>query len=184
LFLELKVKFSLDAARPYIPGPTQTTVFHSQPPLPSSPSWHANKSAGSGSGSGPNPSSSPRNPALSSVPPPAVGGGPFKYEDLELATKGFSESNVLGQGGFGLVYQGTLSGKEVAIKKLKSGGGQGDREFRAEVEIIGRVHHRNLVSLVGYCIHEDQRLLIYEYVPNKTLDFHLHGMLSIILLLK
>jgi Protein tyrosine and serine/threonine kinase len=171
----------LDAAGRYIPGQIQTTVFHSQPPLPSSPSWHAKNSVGNGSGSGLKPSSSPRNPPLSSVPPPAVGGGAFKYEDLEIATKGFSESNLLGEGGFGLVYQGTLSGKEVAIKKLKSGSGQGEREFRTEVEIISRVHHRNLVSLVGYCIHEDQRLLIYEYVPNKTLDFHLHGMLLIIL---
>ncbi|KAJ4732731.1 Proline-rich receptor-like protein kinase PERK1 [Rhynchospora pubera] len=128
-------------------------------------------------GLGPKPSSGSRNLPLSPspVPGPAIAGGPYKYEDLDLATNGFSESNVLGQGGFGLVYRGTLSGKEVAIKKLKSGGGQGDREFRAEVEIISRVHHRNLVSLVGYCIHEDQRLLVYEYVQNKTLEFHLHG---------
>ncbi|XP_078168856.1 proline-rich receptor-like protein kinase PERK3 isoform X1 [Carex rostrata] len=112
---------------------------------------------------------------MSPAPAPAMAGGAFKYEDLEIATNGFAESNVLGQGGFGLVYQGTLTGKEVAIKKLTSGSGQGDREFRAEVEIISRVHHKNLVSLVGYCVHEDQRLLVYEYVPNKTLDFHLHG---------
>uniref|UniRef100_A0A453FIH7 non-specific serine/threonine protein kinase n=1 Tax=Aegilops tauschii subsp. strangulata TaxID=200361 RepID=A0A453FIH7_AEGTS len=55
-----------------------------------------------------------------------------------------------------------------------AGSGQGHREFRAEVDIISRVHHKNLVSLVGFCIHAEQRLLVYEYVPNKTLESHLH----------
>ncbi|KAF0925208.1 hypothetical protein E2562_015620 [Oryza meyeriana var. granulata] len=121
--------------------------------------------------------SDPPPPPQSPPPRPAVSGGTVSYADLEAATSGFSESNLLGQGGFGHVYRGVLPGgrQEVAIKKLRPGGGQGDREFRAEVEIISRVHHRNLVSLVGYCIHGDQRLLVYEYVPNKTLDFHLHG---------
>ncbi|KAK6125492.1 hypothetical protein DH2020_040762 [Rehmannia glutinosa] len=67
------------------------------------------------------------------------------------------------------------NGREVAVKSLKSGSGQGEREFQAEVEIISRVHHRYLVSLVGYCIAGEQRMLVYEYVPNKTLEFHLHG---------
>ncbi|PKI42686.1 hypothetical protein CRG98_036968 [Punica granatum] len=67
------------------------------------------------------------------------------------------------------------NGRVVAVKQLKAGSGQGEREFRAEVEIISRVHHRHLVSLVGYCISEQQRLLIYEFVPNKTLEHHLHG---------
>eukprot|EP00253_Pinus_taeda_P009422 PITA_09422 len=66
-------------------------------------------------------------------------------------------------------------GQVVAVKQLKVGGGQGELEFQAEVEIIGRVHHRNLVSLVGYCITDSQRLLIYEYVPNGSLEQHLHG---------
>ncbi|KAL5229649.1 hypothetical protein ABZP36_028425 [Zizania latifolia] len=108
--------------------------------------------------------------------PPAVTGGTVSYADLEAATGGFSDGNLLGEGGFGHVYRGTLrGGQEVAIKKLRPGSGQGDREFHAEVEIISRVHHRNLVSLVGYCIYGDQRLLVYEYVTNKTLEFHLHG---------
>lgn len=107
-------------------------------------------------------------------PPPAVTGGTVSYEDLAAATDGFSDANLLGQGGFGNVYRGTLGEQEVAIKKLRPGSGQGDREFRAEVEIISRVHHRHLVSLVGFCVHGDQRLLVYEYVPNKTLEFHLH----------
>lgn len=103
----------------------------------------------------------------------------FTYEELVQATDGFSERNLLGEGGFGCVYKGILTdGREVAVKQLKIGGGQGEREFRAEVEIISRVHHRHLVSLVGYCISEHQRLLVYDYVPNNTLHYHLHGKTS------
>ncbi|KAF0932732.1 hypothetical protein E2562_012075 [Oryza meyeriana var. granulata] len=103
-------------------------------------------------------------------------GGSLSYDQLAAATNGFSSDNVIGQGGFGCVYKGKLQdGTEVAIKKLKTESKQGDREFRAEVEIITRVHHRNLVSLVGYCIFGNERLLVYEFVPNKTLDTHLHG---------
>ncbi|KAG8366530.1 hypothetical protein BUALT_Bualt17G0089500 [Buddleja alternifolia] len=99
----------------------------------------------------------------------------FAYEELVNATNGFSAHNLLGEGGFGSVYKGVLeNGKDVAVKKLKIGGGQGEREFRAEVEIISRIHHRHLVSLVGYCISEERRLLVYDYVPNNTLYFHLH----------
>ncbi|MCL7033423.1 hypothetical protein MKW94_029572, partial [Papaver nudicaule] len=68
-----------------------------------------------------------------------------------------------------------LDGRAVAVKQLKTGGNQGEREFRAEVEIISRIHHRHLVSLVGYCIAENQRLLVYEFLPNNNLDHHLHG---------
>ncbi|XP_007046368.2 PREDICTED: proline-rich receptor-like protein kinase PERK9 isoform X1 [Theobroma cacao] len=100
----------------------------------------------------------------------------YTYEELAKATNGFSEQNLLGEGGFGAVYKGfLLDGREVAVKQLKIGGGQGEREFKAEVEIISRIHHRHLVSLVGYCISENRRLLIYEYVPNNTLYFHLHA---------
>uniref|UniRef100_A0A1J3DMR2 non-specific serine/threonine protein kinase n=1 Tax=Noccaea caerulescens TaxID=107243 RepID=A0A1J3DMR2_NOCCA len=100
----------------------------------------------------------------------------FSYEDLVIATNGFSDENLLGEGGFGRVYKGVLpDGRVVAVKQLKIGGGQGDREFKAEVETISRVHHRNLLSLVGYCISENRRLLIYDYVPNNNLYFHLHA---------
>lgn len=100
----------------------------------------------------------------------------FTYQELYDATDGFSQDNVLGEGGFGCVYKGTLvDGRVVAVKQLKAGGGQGEREFRAEVEIISRIHHRHLVSLVGYCIAENQRILIYDYVPNDTLHYHLYG---------
>ena len=119
------------------------------------------------------------NPA--SLPPPSPGLGGFNksqfgYEELAAATGGFSQANLLGQGGFGYVHKGVLTdGREVAVKSLKSGSGQGEREFQAEVEIISRVHHRHLVSLVGYCIADGQRMLVYEFVTNKTLEFHLHG---------
>ncbi|XP_024022303.1 proline-rich receptor-like protein kinase PERK8 isoform X2 [Morus notabilis] len=132
--------------------------------------------------------------SYSPAPPPRVGSGSgsdfmyapseggvsnskswFTYEELIQATNGFSTQNLLGEGGFGCVYKGVLvDGREVAVKQLKIGGGQGEREFRAEVEIISRVHHRHLVSLVGYCISEHQRLLVYDYVPNNNLHYHLH----------
>ncbi|XP_035540193.1 proline-rich receptor-like protein kinase PERK9 [Juglans regia] len=99
----------------------------------------------------------------------------FTYEELFKATNGFSNQNLLGEGGFGSVYKGYLPDeREVAVKQLKIGGGQGEREFKAEVETISRIHHRHLVSLVGYCISENRRLLVYDYVPNNTLYFHLH----------
>ncbi|KAG6733724.1 hypothetical protein I3843_01G229100 [Carya illinoinensis] len=100
----------------------------------------------------------------------------FSYEELATATNVFSNANLLGEGGFGYVHKGVLpNGKVVAIKQLKSGSAQGEREFRAEVEVISRVHHKHLVSLVGYCIAGAQRMLVYEFVPNYTMDFHLHG---------
>lgn len=101
----------------------------------------------------------------------------FTYEELAIATDNFSDTNLLGQGGFGYVHKGVLhDGRDVAIKQLKLGSGQGEREFQAEVEMISRVHHSHLVSLLGHCISGIQRLLVYEYVPNQTLEFHLHGM--------
>nr|KYP66745.1 BRASSINOSTEROID INSENSITIVE 1-associated receptor kinase 1 [Cajanus cajan] len=116
------------------------------------------------------------------LPPPsptlALGlkGGTFSYEELAAATNGFADVNLIGQGGFGYVHKGVLpNGKEVAVKSLKSGSGQGEREFQAEIDIISRVHHRHLVSLVGYCISGGQRMLVYEFIPNNTLEYHLHG---------
>jgi serine/threonine protein kinase len=103
----------------------------------------------------------------------------FSYEELTSITSNFSRDNVIGEGGVGCVYQGWLpDGKSVAVKQLKAGSGQGEREFQAEVEIISRVHHRHLVSLVGYCVAQHHRMLIYEFVPNGTLEHHLHGTTS------
>ncbi|KAK7386882.1 hypothetical protein VNO78_27229 [Psophocarpus tetragonolobus] len=100
----------------------------------------------------------------------------FTYEMIMEITNSFSTQNVIGEGGFGCVYKGCLAdGRAVAVKRLKAASGEGERAFKAEVEIISRVHHRHLVSLVGYCIFEQQRILIYKYVPNGTLYHHLHG---------
>ena len=105
----------------------------------------------------------------------------FKYEELERATNGFATANFLGEGGFGPVHRGHLpNGKEVAVKQLKAGSSQGEREFQAEIETISRVHHRHLVSLDGYCIADTHRLLVYEFVPNNTLYFHLHGIARVV----
>ncbi|XP_025888126.1 proline-rich receptor-like protein kinase PERK1 isoform X2 [Solanum lycopersicum] len=106
----------------------------------------------------------------------AFSGGNFTYEELWLATSGFSTSNLLGEGGFGYVHKGVLpTGREIAVKQLKVGSHQGEREFQAEVETISRVHHKHLVSLVGYCMNGTKRLLVYEFVSNRTLEYHLHG---------
>ncbi|CAH8358864.1 unnamed protein product [Eruca vesicaria subsp. sativa] len=100
----------------------------------------------------------------------------FSYQELVKATNGFSQENLLGEGGFGCVYKGVLpDGRVVAVKQLKVGGGQGDREFKAEVETLSRIHHRHLVSIVGHCISDDRRLLIYDFVSNNDLYFHLHA---------
>ncbi|CAN6204214.1 unnamed protein product [Urochloa humidicola] len=116
------------------------------------------------------------------LPGPGAGGevvfrGAFGYGELLAATDNFSDSNLVGRGGFGDVYVGTVDGGiAVAVKRLRVGSQQGDREFQAELRIINRVHHRNLVSLVGYCVADGgQRLLVYEFVPNMTLHHHLHG---------
>ncbi|KAG6395725.1 hypothetical protein SASPL_141849 [Salvia splendens] len=100
----------------------------------------------------------------------------FSIEDLERATGNFDGSRIVGEGGFGLVYGGTLDdGRKVAVKVLKRDDKQGGREFLAEVEMLGRLHHRNLVKLIGICPDEHSRYLVYELVPNGSLESHLHG---------
>ncbi|KAM0835676.1 hypothetical protein ACQ4PT_062784 [Festuca glaucescens] len=100
----------------------------------------------------------------------------FKFVEIDKATNGFDDSAVLGEGGFGCVYQGTLEdGTTVAVKVLKRFDGQGEREFLAEVEMLGRLHHRNLVKLLGICVEENARCLVYELIPNGSVESHLHG---------
>ncbi|CAH9099149.1 unnamed protein product [Cuscuta epithymum] len=100
----------------------------------------------------------------------------FTLRDLELATNRFSAENVIGEGGYGVVYKGTLvNGTEVAVKKLLNNLGQAEKEFRVEVEAIGHVRHKNLVRLLGYCIEGVHRMLVYEYVNNGNLEQWLHG---------
>ncbi|PKI37963.1 hypothetical protein CRG98_041636 [Punica granatum] len=92
-------------------------------------------------------------------------------EIIVEATNNFSDENKLGQGGFGPVYKGKFpGGQEIAIKRLLSSSGQGFEEFRNEVILIARLQHRNLVRLLGYCIEGDEKILLYEYMPNKSLD--------------
>ncbi|PSS30820.1 Proline-rich receptor-like protein kinase [Actinidia chinensis var. chinensis] len=135
------------------------------------PTTHSSEYSSGGFSGGPN-NGTPASPHMAL----ALNQSNFTYEELADATMGFSQANLLGQGGFGFVHKGVLpNGKEVAVKSLKSGSGQGEREFQAEVEIISRVHHHHLVSLVGYCIADGQRMLVYEFVPNTTLKHHLHG---------
>ncbi|KAL4383386.1 hypothetical protein GQ457_15G021020 [Hibiscus cannabinus] len=106
----------------------------------------------------------------------------LQYEELEEATNNFAPSSILGEGGFGRVFKGVLSdGTAVAIKRLTNGGPQGDKEFLVEVEMLSRLHHRNLVKLVGYYSSRDssQNLLCYELVPNGSLEAWLHGPLGV-----
>ncbi|KAL3717694.1 hypothetical protein ACJRO7_009175 [Eucalyptus globulus] len=104
------------------------------------------------------------------------------YEELKKATDNFARESILGEGGFGRVFKGVLSdGTAVAIKRLTSGGQQGDKEFLVEVEMLSRLHHRNLVKLVGYYSSPEssQNLLCYELVRNGSLESWLHGPLGV-----
>ncbi|KAJ7014819.1 hypothetical protein NC653_004197 [Populus alba x Populus x berolinensis] len=96
----------------------------------------------------------------------------FDLSTIANATDYFSIRNKLGEGGFGSVYKGTLiEGQEVAVKRLSKNSGQGLTEFKNEVILIAKLQHRNLVKLLGCCIEGDERILIYEYMPNKSLDY-------------
>ncbi|GER28406.1 protein kinase superfamily protein [Striga asiatica] len=100
----------------------------------------------------------------------------FTLRDLEVATNKFSKENIIGEGGYGIVYRGQLAnGTIVAVKRLLNNLGQAEKEFRVEVEAIGHVRHKNLVRLLGYCVEGTHRLLVYEYVNNGNLEQWLHG---------
>ncbi|KAJ9190172.1 hypothetical protein P3X46_001400 [Hevea brasiliensis] len=99
----------------------------------------------------------------------------FTYKELAKTTGGFSNVNLLGEGGFGQVFKGTLpNGIVVAIKKLKFTFGQGEKELMAVIGVLDRIHHRHLVKLIGYCNEKANRLLIYEFIPNNSLRYYLH----------
>ncbi|CAL2240451.1 unnamed protein product [Prunus armeniaca] len=101
----------------------------------------------------------------------------FDLSTVAKATNDFSSSNKLGEGGFGPVYKGTLiGGKEIAVKRLSKNSGQGMIEFKNEVKLIARLQHRNLVKLLGCCVQEEEKILIYEFMPNKSFDFFIFSM--------
>jgi len=96
----------------------------------------------------------------------------FDFEDILDATDKFSLENKLGEGGFGPVYKGQFpDGVEIAVKRLASHSGQGFVEFKNEVQLIAKLQHTNLVKLLGCCSQGDEKILVYEYLPNKSLDF-------------
>ncbi|KHG20857.1 hypothetical protein F383_26867 [Gossypium arboreum] len=100
----------------------------------------------------------------------------YSMKELEMATRGFAEENVIGEGGYGIVFKGILQdGSVVAVKNLLNNKGQAEKEFTVEVEAIGKVRHKNLVGLVGYCAEGARRMLVYEYVDNGNLEQWLHG---------
>ncbi|KAF3336995.1 Serine/threonine-protein kinase [Carex littledalei] len=99
----------------------------------------------------------------------------FTFRELAAATRNFRPESLLGEGGFGRVYKGTISntGQIVAVKQLDTNGSQGNKEFLVEVLVLSLLSHPNLVHLVGYCADGNQRLLVYEYMPLGSLDIHL-----------
>ncbi|MBA0789981.1 hypothetical protein Gohar_014657, partial [Gossypium harknessii] len=122
-------------------------------------------------------------------PPPSDNKSPcqllqFTFQELKSATGNFRPDSILGEGGFGYVFKGWIeengtapakpgSGITVAVKSLKPDGLQGHREWVAEVDFLGQLHHPNLVKLIGYCIEDDQRLLVYEFMTRGSLENHL-----------
>ncbi|KAM4110614.1 hypothetical protein ACJW30_05G005100 [Castanea mollissima] len=98
----------------------------------------------------------------------------FELSTIRAATDNFSDTNKLGKGGFGEVYRGTLpNGEEIAVKRLSKNSRQGDQEFKNEVLLVAKLQHRNLVRLLGFCLEGNERLLIYEFVPNTSLDHYI-----------
>ncbi|KAK0580007.1 hypothetical protein LWI29_034954 [Acer saccharum] len=95
----------------------------------------------------------------------------FDFSTIKVATNDFSINGKLGQGGFGAVYKGRLSnGQDIAVKRLSNNSGQGEAEFKNEVMLVARLQHRNLVKLLGFCFEGNEKLLVYEFVPNSSLD--------------
>ncbi|KAH7437081.1 hypothetical protein KP509_05G055400 [Ceratopteris richardii] len=103
-----------------------------------------------------------------------AGAKSFTYEDMSKATNNFDSSTEVGEGGYGKVFKGTLTdGMIVAIKRAQEGSLQGTIEFYNEIELLSRIHHRNLVSLIGFCDDEDEQMLVYEFMENGSLNDHL-----------
>ncbi|KAL6201835.1 hypothetical protein ACLB2K_025547 [Fragaria x ananassa] len=109
--------------------------------------------------------------------------GEFSYASIMVATQNFSEDKKIGLGGFGAVYKGKLvTGQDIAVKRLSSTSNQGDLEFKNEVRFLRELQHRNIIQLLGFCSHGVERVLIYEYMDNRSLNTHLFGSSSDLLL--
>ncbi|XP_042506331.1 cysteine-rich receptor-like protein kinase 10 isoform X3 [Macadamia integrifolia] len=101
----------------------------------------------------------------------------FGFITIKTATDNFSDANKLGAGGFGAVYKGRLSdGQEIAVKRLSGNSSQGEAEFKNEVALLAKLQHRNLVGLIGFCLEGKEKQLIYEFVPNGSLDYFIFDM--------
>ncbi|KAL8109568.1 leucine-rich repeat receptor protein kinase HPCA1-like isoform X1 [Apium graveolens] len=108
--------------------------------------------------------------------PQLKGARSFSYEDLKKCTNNFAEVNAIGSGGYGKVYRGSLTnGMLVAIKRADQESMQGGHEFKTEIELLSRVHHKNVVSLMGFCFELGEQMLVYEYIANGTLKESLSG---------
>ncbi|XP_016512694.2 receptor-like serine/threonine-protein kinase ALE2 [Nicotiana tabacum] len=140
------------------------------------PSMHKRSGKGIGSTLSSSAASSTSVSLISAMPASILSVKTFTLAELEKATDKFSFKRVLGEGGFGRVYHGILEDRtEVAVKVLTKDNQNGDREFIAEVEMLSRLHHRNLVKLIGICSEERTRSLVYELVRNGSVESHLHG---------
>ncbi|MBA0575586.1 hypothetical protein Golob_000026, partial [Gossypium lobatum] len=105
----------------------------------------------------------------------------FDFNAVRVATDNFSDANLLGRGGFGSVYKGQLEdGRKAAIKRLSESSGQGEQEFKNEVMLLAKLQHRNLVRLLGLSFEQKERILIYEFLPNSSLDNFIFGGISIL----
>lgn len=99
---------------------------------------------------------------------------PFNFNEIQLATKDFSKDNLVGEGGYGYVYKGVLKdGQEIAAKVRKEASAQGFMEFNSEIHVLNFARHKNIVMLLGYCCKENLNVLVYEFICNKSLDWHL-----------
>ncbi|XP_022554955.2 leucine-rich repeat receptor protein kinase HPCA1 isoform X4 [Brassica napus] len=108
--------------------------------------------------------------------PQLMGAKSFTFEELKKCTENFSEANDVGGGGYGKVYRGILpSGQLIAIKRAQQGSLQGGLEFKTEIELLSRVHHKNVVRLLGFCFDRREQMLVYEYIPNGSLRDSLSG---------
>lgn len=100
----------------------------------------------------------------------------LNYSEIQVATNDFSKENLLGEGGYGHVYKGELrDGQLIAAKVRKEASNQGFAEFHSEVYVLSFARHKNIVMLLGYCCKENLNILVYEYICNKSLDWHLFG---------